>query len=338
MEGDKPTTENKAGGLSGVSPSDTSSSSANNQDGHKPRKEGPRLKAVFNKPKETAHHVLETSKENAHYILQTSKDQIEHNRWLFPLRFVIHFPRHWPRMSAFLFGVLVPLWAMILVSMGFGMLLAQYEMPSEVEANDSIVRARARIDYADFDQLVLLNVTQICLSRWRLQVLDQEGNWTGSIRDIPLDVISNSSGIVDTESAIEAAFLEEVDPDGDGFILINQTLMKNALLSCTDFFLPELRKFQEAFDSLSFNWIRCWDNDRFGKANLIFQPTDDMIAAAHPDSQSAYFEAEWTRMQEELYQQYLPPDATAEDELLALLQSIEDATGGGACTENMVCK
>jgi hypothetical protein len=93
---------------------------------------------------------------------------------------------------------------------------------------------------------------------------------------------------------------------------------------------------EEAFSSLSFNWNRCW-NDTFAEGNprIIFHPTDEIIAASHPDAQAEAYKQEWRKMQTDLFEKYLPVDATADERTEAFGRSVVEATGAGSCRPNL---
>jgi len=299
----------------------------------------PRVTMAISKTKETAKTAIDTTKKKTKGFLQDSKSTIEHNKWLLPLKWLIHFPRSWPRTSSFLLVVLW-LWILILVSMGFGVLLAQYESPSEIADNDAILGARAQVAYFEVSRVKLLNVTNVCLARWEKNVL--EGGTGGGtlepilVEDTDLDDNETLAEIEDTNEA----FLQQVDADGDGFVSINRTLLEDSLEDCTRSFVPELQAFQDvtannsiAFDSLSFNWNRCWNIST--NSQFILHPTDAQKQAAHPSQQEAYYEQEWTEMQLALYEQYLPENPTEEEDYEAFLRSVQEATGMAACEPNM---
>lgn len=100
---------------------------------------------------------------------------------------------------------------------------------------------------------------------------------------------------------------------------------------------------------LSFNWIRCWNVTDTGPF-VVYNPTEEMLEAAVQQAQ--FYAQVWQLDQRRLFQEYMAEldlsDGTEGvydlDSLLELpnitegvdawLRSIEDATGGGGCSEN----
>ncbi|KAL3907376.1 MAG: hypothetical protein SGARI_003567 [Bacillariaceae sp.] len=256
-------------------------------------------KKIVNKSTEKTKSIVQDMNDKAGNVVATSKTTIEKSKFLLPLKYFI---MHFPRTNAIVWVVIL-LWFLILVSMGFGILLAQAESPQEIDGNDAIIAARRTIAYFRISDTALLNITDQCLTQW-----DQDGD----------------------------LFV------GEGAIAqVNRTRLAESLEECAASYFPEIQQYSNASEefsgtaseSLSFNWNRCWQFT--GQRQLIFAPTDDMIEAARPDSQAEYFEEEWDRTQQELYQKYLPANATEEEQEEAFSRSVEEATGANTCEENM---
>jgi hypothetical protein len=261
-------------------------------------------KKLVDKSAETTKTMVVTTKKHTHKLVKQSKSTIETNRWLLPLKWCLHFPRHWPRTYAIVW-VIVLLWILIGFSMAFGIQLSQAEAPTEIDGNDAVLAARAHIDYFETSSSELLNVTQACL----VYFIDKN--------DLTND-------------------------DDDDFVQVNRTGLESWLQGCLeDLYLPYLEAYQQvaennsatASQSLRFNWNRCWELK--DDAQFEFYPTWEMVYAARPHAQADYYTREWTTMQQELYQAYLPSNATEGEQYEAFLRSIEDATGADACEENM---
>ncbi|CAJ1954000.1 unnamed protein product [Cylindrotheca closterium] len=78
--------------------------------------------------------------------LKQSEEAYETSQWCFLARFIGQFPKYFPRVFSLTFGVLVPLWFLILISAGFGIILADYEATEERISNHDILASRARIN------------------------------------------------------------------------------------------------------------------------------------------------------------------------------------------------
>jgi len=105
---------------------------------------GSTLRSMIDKSKtviDKSKTVIDKSRERTQNLITSSTHYIETNRWLYPLKVILNFPISWPRTSSLLFGVVIPLWALIALSMAFGTKLARIELPSEVRRNDDVLRA-----------------------------------------------------------------------------------------------------------------------------------------------------------------------------------------------------
>ena len=73
----------------------------------------------------------EISSKHVEAALTQSHRVYKESKWCIWARFIGKFPKYFPRVFSFTFGVLVPLWILILISAGFGVLLANYEATEE---------------------------------------------------------------------------------------------------------------------------------------------------------------------------------------------------------------
>lgn len=256
---------------------------------------------------ERIHHAKHVVQTRTHQVLRKTHSTIETSRWCLPLKWCFHFPRHWPRTSSFVLGVVVPLWVLIACSTALGVVLAGYESPPEILANDQILAARAQLSFAyNTSAIELLDITNYCLEEY----------WTNQG---PLGVVNFGNTTND-------------------WVPVNRTDMQRVLDECTTSFTPQVQGLQSslqnistlAFESLTFNWNRCWP---YG-SQAVFYPSQQMKIAARPDNQEAYFQQEWQQMQEDLYVTLRPINATPEEDRQAYLASIEQATGDAACVTN----
>lgn len=201
----------------------------------------------------------------------------------------------------------------------------------------------SRITYFEISEKDLLNAPSLCLSLWKLKVLGDSTSTNPFELERPVEALVNDTYLDNLEEEINVAFLEKTDQDGDGMILINQTLLQSSLDECAPVYEPVLKAYRDAqnenpdaFRSLTFNWIRCWDIPKYGPPNRVFYPSREQIYATHPLNQTKIFKDEWRKRQAELYQSFLPDDPTIEEEFIAFDKSVDAASGGGVCVTNLV--
>lgn len=72
--------------------------------------------------------------KNVGKVIKSSESVYETSPLCCLPRFLCQFPKFWPRTFSLIFGVIVPLWFLILIAAGFGVLLAKAEAPSEQAA------------------------------------------------------------------------------------------------------------------------------------------------------------------------------------------------------------
>lgn len=74
------------------------------------------------------------TQKNVGKAIKSSESAYESNALCFLPRFLCKFPKFWPRTFSLIFGVIIPLWLLILVAAGFGLLVAKYEAVEEQTA------------------------------------------------------------------------------------------------------------------------------------------------------------------------------------------------------------
>jgi protein required for attachment to host cells len=80
--------------------------------------------------KRTAHVI----KEGSHVIKARTVHTYHNASWCALPRWLGQTPRNWPRVTSFIFGIIVPLWMLIGLAAGFGFLLAGCEDGQEIES------------------------------------------------------------------------------------------------------------------------------------------------------------------------------------------------------------
>jgi hypothetical protein len=81
-----------------------------------------------------AHVLTERTVNTAHMLKDQTIDTYQHASWCALPRWIAKFPRDWPRVTSFFFGIVVPLWILIGLAAGFGFLLAGFENGQEIES------------------------------------------------------------------------------------------------------------------------------------------------------------------------------------------------------------
>jgi hypothetical protein len=90
-----------------------------------------------------------------------------------------------------------------------------------------------------------------------------------------------------------------------------------------------------AAESLTFNWIRCWNETEYGSQGA-FRANPQLIQAA--SDQPEYYRLSWHQNKESLYDQYmrdLGDNITESNRVEALLSAISNATGSEGCSGNV---
>lgn len=248
------------------------------------------------------------SKRAAINVKKKSKTAYEKNTLCAPLRWLFaDIPRHWPRTSAILFGVLLPLWILILIATAFGALLASFESGEELIRNDSILQAKAEMEYFQVDTETLLDLPYYCLGQFF-----REQNETS------LTTLFDATTLASTFQECSAGVAPTVE-------LALQVEANNSDL---------------ATEPLAFHWNRCWNETTQEYAeqfSFIFYPTMEIIEASRPKQQALTYTQAWQASQEVFYQQFLDGNEspTPEEEREAFRQSIAVATGEETCQRNI---
>ena len=240
-------------------------------------------------------------------------------------------PEKCPRSCACFCGIVVPLWLLVFFALFGGKFLAELEAPAEYESNDAIL-ANQRL-FFDTRQAMketindLMQLPDMCLVDY-LRLNKAAGS------NITLyDLFVDNSTIMDEELNI-----------ADLSILAQFPRLEAHMRECgaqAKVFVDTLLQLQNstsielAAQSLTFNWIRCWNETKYG-SQRVFSPTEQLIQAA--SDQPAFYRASWQENKEYLYNQYLADfgdHITESIRLEAYLHAISNATGSGGCSGNV---
>jgi hypothetical protein len=239
----------------------------------------------------------------------------------------------WPRTSAIILGVAFPMLFLILVSTLFGSILAIYEAPLEVQQNDNYL-AQSTLELTVLRSVVNITtfVPQICLAMYfnglgleDLRTRFQEFVLLGPNATFPAifgDYIS--PGVIVTTNTSE--MFEYMNSCGNAAGPIVERLFRNTSTVFT----------KASFDSLTFNWIRCYS----GANGLGGRPSPPAsIDEYRYNAQYAWYTETWRASQQQLYKTFLQQNLEANMSLTdateqAKVSSFLEATGIDGCEVN----
>ncbi len=230
---------------------------------------------------------------------------------------------NFPRTHAILFRITIPLTLIMLVTFFLGIQLAHYEKGEEIKNNDDLIRNQ--YNFTDFPEPELQFVADgpgACFDHYMtLKVPEYENQYNETDLN-GLDFPPVSLGI------------------GKADDLVGE--LRSYMRNCTHHVnaaLEEYKKYKQreikvvSQSSLTFNWIRCWDQDALGSNAL--GPVDPFFATqAQKDAaiqQPTFFYDTWQENRIALYTKYLAENYTKTE---AESKSVEEASGAGMCSAN----
>jgi hypothetical protein len=238
-------------------------------------------------------------------------------------------PVKYPRTFSVVFHIIIPLWFLIVIALGCGVFLAQYEAPLELDTNDIIVANRFIIENFDLDVTLdkILNLPLQCFEEYldasesgstNFTLLDLANNYRGN--DDVVGVDATSGQLLDYFGQELAEFRDHMaDCSKEAQELVNVVL---------DFW--NQTSLATATQRLTFNWIRCWNETELGPVRT-FSPSPLQVKAAA--NQSSFYESSWKEDQGRLFREYLEDDYISS--LEAFNRSVAEATGSDYCEENI---
>jgi hypothetical protein len=270
----------------------------------------------------------------------------------------------WPRTFAIFFGVVLPLWLLIAVSVLLGYFLAELEAPNEITQNDDILEAQAEL--RELGSLAARAAQVIPITCFNLFILERPVTEMARELEIALEkddhlFPAETTQPVPQEVGAQPETAQPVPQEegailSDGLIVMNQTAMYEFMQLCGDEAKPITeRLLQRGGDiidiraaGLTFNWIRCgpWANGL--DSSGIFNPHD--VVDLRPEAQEELYRQTWNDDQQRLFDEYLEENTKAsnstayleefvETNLIvarykAFKDSIGNATGGTTCNLN----
>jgi hypothetical protein len=195
-------------------------------------------------------------------------------------------PKRWPRTFWVLFGVVMPLWILILIASVCGYGLAQLEAPTEISTNDEKLTAKYQIAAVDnMTKRVIAASPSLCLHLYGLNETMPE---LGSYDDI------ETVGFYEAAVLFEANLLEFLDVasvfdiEYNDTITVNTTKLVSFMTNCgklIEEYVTQIQLASAVFfadqGDLTFNWDRCVNKS----------DTDGWITIDLPWSGEATYEA-----------------------------------------------
>lgn len=274
---------------------------------------------------------------------------------------------NFPRLHGIIFRILIPTWILLGITVGLGYLLATYEEENEYENNNAVMVNKFLVEEFPFQESlnILVGLPTACFELYILLKMNQTNatipppvvdllSWIGE--DLPKVPPLDNSADVDVE-----VLFEEI---GD-FVGVCESIADTSVTALLDYanFKPLLESVLES--SLTFDWVRCWDTEIYGKQRVLcvryrslfalrqltrccvecnrsllagaqnpFRPSKEQISAAN--NQSSFYAATWDANRLRLLNYYLEEFDCANTtcRIEAHDRSLHEATGSDMCAVN----
>jgi hypothetical protein len=262
----------------------------------------------------------------------------------------------WPRTFAIFFGVALPLWLLIALSVLFGYFLAKLEAPNEIIQNDDILEAQAELRVlGSLAARAAQAIPTICFELFLLArpVTDMDAEL-----EMALEKDDNFFSAETTQLETTQPVPEEVRAIlSNDLIVLNKTAMHEYMQRCGDEARPITENLVQRGGNvidisavrLTFNWIRCgpWANGL--SSSGVLDPHD--VVALRPEAQAEFYRQTWDDDQQRLFDKYLDENVASNSTVYleefvetnltvigarfqAFEESIGRATGGTKCYLN----
>lgn len=246
----------------------------------------------------------------------------------------------WPRSTAIIIRIMIPLWLLACIALLFGTMVAQFEAPVEYEQNDGVcaewfVTGDVQLDNTSH---LVYDMPTLCMDYY-LHTKNNRSTYEGRPELALWIAIMASNGVsfppieIGFENAsINSTLMElgdymEICEEVSERVLYNLNLVNNTQRGNST---------PVVCSELTFNWIRCWNSTVYGGMNP-YRATNEQIVAS--DNQSEYYYEVWKQDQARLYDQYMSEYNCADTDLkcigLAMNQSVAEATGSWSCSNNV---
>ena len=244
----------------------------------------------------------------------------------------------WPRTSAILLGVILPMFFLIFLSVLFGFFLARAETPLEIQQNDAaMVQSMLQLSTVRFVVNTTDTIPALCLGLYFLQ------QNVSSLDEYLLEHLLGPGN-----SSLAAQSPELVSPGREVSVNTSETLqfmvqcgqVAGSIVERTIRNTSAIYR-DEVPGDLTFNWVRCYPGAR-GLGQAGESPTS--IDEYRFNAQYEWYAKTWKQSQNETYQallaEYLADSAnssttTEEAVLRAKNESYQLATGASGCSYNV---
>ena len=263
------------------------------------------------------------------------------------------FLKRFPRTCAVLCGVVFPLWVLVFVSLGFGSILCEQEAPPEISNNDASLEQRY---FTNFSSSLILNLTMV-LPRVCTIAFLSKGNST--LESSETDAAALLAPLLNYDLAKGHSVLPKLLLPHEGYDypdsfptafdpetrVINSTELYLFMSECgeslqeaiSSLLATTIRDSIKAANSLTFNWIRCYEGADGGTRD--FNGGQLSAQERSMQGQSRVYVESWEEDRQSLYQDYYQAmiDSGVDPTTAwvnATTAAAKDATGGSVCVLN----
>ena len=245
--------------------------------------------------------------------------------------------RRYPRIYACTCGIILPLWALVFLSLLCGKFLGDFEYKIELDSNDAAMRRRQMLkSYNGVVEDTIHNLPTLCY------ILYTNGTRVDMLDDALQQVLEEQETIGDWIGT---------QPNLTGHTIVNVTRFSNFMTQCglqaenytstmQEHWFGNISVDPTGDTSLSFNWNRCMNRNRSDISNRIVVPTNEDIALSQPAKQEEVYKQTWIENFNTLRQEYLEEEIATNgtldnSRLRAFSRSLMDATGRDKCVTNV---
>ena len=174
----------------------------------------------------------------------------------------------WPRTTALCFRIIIPLWILIGISLGFGLILASFEAPGEYASNDETVKERYVLSLFPSNEITtgLTNMSQSCLDYYN----DIKNNQTTIENNPFLTLVDNLDFFTQKFPNVSVGFEnqtpESVLGEAKEFASVCADIAEEIYDTLYNYTKSVIN--EEILTDLTFNWIRCWNSSSLGGTRL----------------------------------------------------------------------